>query len=197
MSTRVAGVRFGEVSCLCRASPALFSVPAPDVQGRLAAMARPVIVEQSRAIPVGVQQAFDGTLPAPLTDLFNRRYAVLPPIREVRDQEGTWGRIGQTRLVVTTDGGTMREQLVDVDAPHSFAYRLSNITGPMQPLVDSIEGRWEFTQAGTGTLVVWRWTLHPKGVGAPFMPLIGWMWRSYARQALEQLSDLLLLGGSH
>jgi hypothetical protein len=90
----------------------------------------------------------------------------------------------------------MREQLVDVDAPHSFAYRLGDITGPMRPLVDSIDGRWEFTQAGTGTRVTWRWTLHPKVLGAPFMPLICWMWRSYARQALEQLSDLLLGDGS-
>jgi Polyketide cyclase / dehydrase and lipid transport len=153
-------------------------------------------VEQSRAIPVAIQTAFEATLSTPLTVLFSRRYAVLPPIKEVRDQEGTWGQVGQTRVVVTTDGGTMREQLLDVDAPHAFAYQLSGITGPMRPLVDSIEGRWEFAPVGTGTLVTWRWTLHPTGVGAPCMPLIGWMWRSYARQALEQLSDLLLGGGS-
>jgi hypothetical protein len=159
-------------------------------------MVKPATVEQSRAIPVDVHYAFDVTLPAPLTALFCRRYAVLPPIREVRGQEGVWGRIGQTRVVVTTDGGTMREELVDVDAPHSFAYRLGDITGPMRPLVDTIEGRWEFTAVGTGTLVTWRWTLHPKELGAPFMPLICWMWRSYARQALEQLSDLLLRDGS-
>jgi hypothetical protein len=153
---------------------------------------KPTAVEQSRAIPVDIQPAFDATLPVPLTTIFRRRYAVLPPIREVRGQDGTWGRIGQTRVVVTADGGTMREQLIDVDAPRSFTYRLSDITGPMRPLVDSVEGRWEFARAGTGTLVTWRWTLHPRGFGAPFMPLLCRMWRSYARQALEELSDLLL-----
>jgi hypothetical protein len=86
----------------------------------------------------------------------------------------------------------MREVLTDVDAPHSFSYELSDITGPMRPLVDSIEGHWEFTSKGTGTLITWRWTLHPRSVGAPFMPLIIKMWLSYARQSLERLSELLL-----
>jgi hypothetical protein len=158
-------------------------------------MVEPNVVEQSRAIPVDIQRAFDVTMPIPLTAIFHRRYAILPPIAEVREQNETWGRIGQTRVVVTTDGGTMREQLIDIDPPHSFSYRLSNITGPMRPLVDSIEGRWEFTHVGTGTLVTWRWTLHPRGLGAPFMPLICRMWRSYARQALEELSDQLLAPG--
>jgi Polyketide cyclase / dehydrase and lipid transport len=155
-------------------------------------MVKAVAVEQSRAIPVDVQQAFDLTLPVPLTTIFRRRYAVLPPISEVRGQDGIWGETGQTRTVVTTDGGTMREQLVEVDPPHSFDYRLNNITGPMRPLVDSVDGRWEFTQAGTGTLVTWRWTLHPRGFGSPFMPVFCRMWRSYARQALEELSDVLI-----
>jgi Polyketide cyclase / dehydrase and lipid transport len=86
----------------------------------------------------------------------------------------------------------MHEVLTDVDAPHSFSYQLSDITGPMRPLVDSIEGRWEFTSKGTGTLITWRWTLHPRGVGALLMPLVIKMWLSYARQSLEQLSELLL-----
>ena len=155
-------------------------------------MVKPATVEQSRAIPVDVQRAFDLTLPVPLTTIFCRRYAALPPISEVRGQDGIWGETGQTRVVVTTDGGTMREQLVEVDPPHSFDYRLSDITGPMRPLVDSVEGRWEFNPAGTGTLVTWRWTLHPRGLGSPFMPVFCRMWRSYARQALEELSDVLL-----
>ena len=46
------------------------------------------MVEQSRAIPVEVHRAFDVTLPAPLTTIFSRRFAALPPIREVRDQNG-------------------------------------------------------------------------------------------------------------
>ena len=41
-------------------------------------------------------------------------------------------------------------------------------------------------------MITWRWTLHPRGIGSLFMPLIIKMWLSYAKQALEQLSELLL-----
>jgi hypothetical protein len=159
--------------------------------GSLALMAT-ITVEQSRAIPIEVERAFDMTLPMPLTAVFSRRYVLLPPVKEVRGQDGVWGQVGQSRTVVTTDGGTMRELLTDVDAPHSFSYRLSDISGPLRPLVDSIDGRWEFAMKGTGTLITWRWILHPKGLGARFMPPITLMWRGYARQALELLSEYLL-----
>ena len=158
-------------------------------------MATPVVVEQSRAIPVELEQASGETLRLPLPAIFCRRYALLPPVKEVRGQDGTWGQSGQGRTVVTSDGGTMRETLTDVDLPHSFSYQLRDITGPMRPLVEHIDGRWEFATKGTGTLVTWRWTLHPRGIGAPLLPLIARMWRSYARQALEQLSELLLTPG--
>ena len=155
-----------------------------------------ITVEQSRAIPVELHRAFDVTLPISLTAIFSRRYALLPPVKEVRGQEGVWRQVGQSRTVVTTDGGTMCEVLTEVDSPHSFSYHLSDITGPLRPLVDSIDGRWEFTTQGTGTLITWRWTLHPKRLGARVMPLVTLMWRGYARQALELLSEHLLAAES-
>lgn len=78
----------------------------------------------------------------------------------------------------------------------SFSYLLSDISGAMRPLVDSIDGRWEFAMQGTGTLITWRWILHPKGLGTYAMPLITLMWRGYARQALELLSEQLLAADS-
>lgn len=156
-------------------------------------MASPITVERSRAIPTDLQRAFEVTLPIPLTKIFSRRFVLLPPIKDVRGQEGIWGQVGQSRTVVTTDGGTMSELLTDIDAPHSFSYRLSDITGPMRPLVDSIDGRWEFARRGTGTVITWRWTLHPRSaVAARILPLITMMWRGYARQALELLSEQVL-----
>jgi hypothetical protein len=155
-----------------------------------------ITVEQSRAIPIELERAFDQTLPMPLTAIFSRRYGLLPPVKEVRGQDGVWGQVGQSRTVVTTDGGAMRELLTEVDVPHSFSYHLSEISGPMRPLVDVIDGRWEFATQGTGTLITWRWTLHPKGLGTGVLRPIAWMWRGYARQALELLSEQLLASNS-
>ncbi|MDX1890464.1 SRPBCC family protein [Mycolicibacterium sp. 050158] len=156
-------------------------------------MAHPTVVEQSRAIPVTQEAAFAGTAPIELPTLFARWYGPIPPIKAVREQTGDWDAVGQTRTVVLTGGGSMREELVSYDPPASFGYRLSDVTGPLAPLVDHVEGLWTFTPAGTGTRVTWRWTIHPRtALAAPLLPVFGKLWLGYARQSLEGLSNQLV-----
>lgn len=156
-------------------------------------MAQPVVVEQSRAIPIATGEAFARTLPMPLPTLFHRWYGPIPPIRAIRDQSGDWSAAGQTRTIVLAGGGTMRETLAAVDAPHSFGYLIDGLTGPLAPLVDHIDGSWIFTPHGTGTRVTWRWAIHRKSaLTAPALPVFGRIWLGYARQALESLSDYLV-----
>lgn len=148
----------------------------------------------SRTYPVPVDRAFDVLLPTPLTELFGRRYAALPPIREVRDQDGAWGTVGQTRTIVLADRGTMRETLVSVDRPRSFGYRISDIAGPMKPLAAAVDGVWTFEEAGTGVRITWAWTVVPASAAAGLlMPAFGRMWQGYARLALEQLERILVV----
>jgi hypothetical protein len=151
-----------------------------------------VHLSQSRAVPVPVAEAFDRVLVHPPPDLFSRRMLAIPPIREVRDQDGTWGRVGQTRTIVTSDGGTMRETLTSVERPDHFGYTLGDLHGPMKPLVERVEGRWSFEPAGTGTRITWAWDVTPTGPGRLAMPVFGRMWRGYARQALEEIESVLL-----
>lgn len=155
-------------------------------------MAQPRTFEQSREIPIDVQQAFDGTLPMPLPTLFRRWYGPIPPINEVLDQTGEWHAVGQTRTVKLTGGGSMREELTHVDPPHAFGYLLSQIRGPLSPLVSSVAGEWLFAPAAGGTTVTWRWTIHPRSrLTALALPAFGRVWLGYARQALEELQHLL------
>ncbi|KRB43637.1 MULTISPECIES: SRPBCC family protein [unclassified Terrabacter] len=156
-------------------------------------MPTPLHLESSRAVPVEVGDAYDRLLPHPLTDLMSRRYGLLPPIREVRDQGGPWGEVGQTRTIALADGGTMRERLTEVVRPERFDYVLTDFTGAFRPLVSHVDGRWAFAPEGTGVRVTWSWTLHPTSTyAARVLPLVGRMWQGYARQALEQTSDVLL-----
>jgi uncharacterized protein YndB with AHSA1/START domain len=156
-------------------------------------MSEPAKWEQSRAIPVPIEEAFTGVLAMPVARVFRRRYLALPPIQEVRDQSGDWSHAGETRRLHTSDGGTMLETLTEVVPPRRFAYRLSQVTGPLKPLTQDVEGEFAFEPAGTGTMVTWRWTVHPRS-GAAAVPLraLGRMWRGYARQALEELETELL-----
>ncbi len=156
-------------------------------------MTTSVELEQSRLIPVTVEHAWDTLLPARLEQVFSRRFAALPPVKAVRDQVGVWGTPGQSRVIVLADGGTMREELVTVRRPEVFDYRMSSITGPMKPLISSVVGSWRLAPVGTGVRVTWAWTVEPASRAAELaMPVFGWMWRGYARQALERVERLLL-----
>ena len=129
----------------------------------------------------------------PLPTLFRQWYGPIPPIKEVRDQHGDWHSVGETRTIVLAGGGTMRETLTAVDPGRSFGYTITDITGPMAPLMDHVEGSWIFDQVGTGTRVTWRWVLYPTSAfGAPALPVFARVWRGYAGQALESLSDYLV-----
>lgn len=151
-----------------------------------------VVLSASRTYPAGVARTFDATLSLPLPYLFEHRYAAIPPVTQVRDQ-GTWDAAGQTRTIVLGDGGTLLETLTEVDRPHAFGYRLTDVTGPMKPLVTSIDGRFTFEPAGTGVRVTWSWTVHPRGrLGSAAMPVFARMWRPYARIALERLESALV-----
>lgn len=158
-------------------------------------MAQPLTVEQSHVLHIDVQEAYDGTLPMPLPTLFRRWYGPIPPIREVHNQTGDWEVVGQTRTVILT-GGSMREELTRVDPPHAFGYTLSDIRGPLSPLVSKVDGEWLFAPSGSGTTVTWRWTIHPRSrVAAPALPVFGKLWRGYARRALDELGRLLAPSG--
>lgn len=152
-----------------------------------------VDVAQQRAVPVALDDAFRGTLTLQLPTLFRRWYGPIPPIKEVRDQTGEWGTLGQTRTIALTGGGTMRERLTEVDPPNAFGYELTEITGAVAPLVERIEGRWTCTPTGTGTEIGWQWRMHPRSaLTRPLVALVGKLWLGYARNALAELSDQLV-----
>lgn len=156
-------------------------------------MAKPLVVEQSRTIPMGRADVFRDMVPMPLPELFSKWYGPIPPIKETRDQTGEWDAVGQSRTVFLVGGGSMNETLTQFDAPNSFSYTLSDVKGPLSPLVDHVEGVWLFEPIGNGTNVTWRWTIHPRsGLTAPLLPVFGWLWKGNARQSLAELSRQLV-----
>ncbi|MCB1246739.1 MAG: SRPBCC family protein, partial [Acidimicrobiia bacterium] len=87
--------------------------------------------ERSRTYPVSEEVAFDRTLAYPLPKLFRHRFGPIPAIKDVREQLGDFDTAGDARTIVLKGGATMREELVEVDRPWVFRYRITDITGPM------------------------------------------------------------------
>jgi Polyketide cyclase / dehydrase and lipid transport len=158
-------------------------------------MADPVTLSRSRTYPVPQEEAFAGTLAVPLEQVFDKRYGPLPPVVATVGG-GTWGTVGQTRVVKTADGGQMQEELTTVDPPSAFGYELTDIQGPMRRLVGSIDGTWTFDAVGSGSRITWTWVVHPTTSPAATLalPVIKRVWQGYARQALDRLEALLLAG---
>ncbi len=130
----------------------------------------------------------------PLTSIFDRWYGPIPAVREVTDQEGDWGTVGQSRTIRTADGGSMREELTSVEPPQLLGYTISEVTGPMKLLVSRRSragGRSSRPAPGSGS--PGRGRVHPASQLAEVaMPLFGWLWKGYARQALERIEQVLL-----
>ena len=144
-------------------------------------------------VAVEPTQAFDGLMGAHLPEIFKRRYAAFPPVREVTDEPDDWGSAGQTRTIVMADGSRLRETLTSVDRPHGYAYLLDDLHGPLKPFVRTIEGAWSITPEGTGARIGWVWTLHAKGSPARLtMSVIGRMWKGYAERSLVELESVLM-----
>lgn len=155
-------------------------------------MAQSLVVEQSLVIPVGVEEAFERTLPAPIPAIFGNWHGPLPPVKQVLGQDGEWGAVGQTRTLRMAGGGSVREELISVEPPKSFGYRLTDIKGPLAQLISTVEGAFVFLPVDGGTEVTWRWTIQPKSaVSAQVLPLFAVLWEGYARKALRELSGLL------
>jgi Polyketide cyclase / dehydrase and lipid transport len=150
-------------------------------------------VEASRLFAVEPTEAFDRLMGARLPEVFSRRYAAIPAVREVTDEPGDWGSVGQTRTIVLADGGRLRETLTSVDRPHGYAYTLDEIHGPLRPFVSTVDGVWSVTPEGTGARVGWAWTLYPKASPARLtLSVIGKMWTGYAERALKELETILM-----
>lgn len=158
-------------------------------------MASPTRMSSSRTYPMPVEEAFDKVMPLPLEQLFDRRYGPIPSIKAT-EQDGVWSRVGQTRVIRLTGGGSMREELVSIDRPHSFGYVLTEITGPMSALASTVDGLWSFEPAKNGVKITWQWTMHPKNAfTAPLLSVFAKVWPGYARQALQRIEDRLVNAG--
>ena len=152
-------------------------------------MVAPYPLSESATLPVSPEVAFDTVLAAPLEDILGERVGLIPAITGCRGQDGAWGTVGQTRVIEMADGGRVLETLVSADRPSDYRYRISEVRGPMRPLVKGIDGRFAFEPVGAEARVTWSWDLHPTNAVARLaLPLLGFFWHRAARRMFVRLT---------
>ncbi len=55
----------------------------------------------------------------------------MPGVVSARMENDAPMQVGNTRLVLLTDGSVVRETYIGFDAPHAYSYRMSEIQGLM------------------------------------------------------------------
>jgi hypothetical protein len=143
----------------------------------------------SRATVEGVARAsLDQTwaIATPLTPVgFYPKFGPLPAVLEVRDQTGAWDAAGQSRQLMLSDGGSVVETTVEVDAPRRFVYELSRFQKLFGRLVSGARAEWEFTVVPGGTNIRWTYTFHPYPSGRlPVALIVRLAWGPYMRRVL-------------
>ena len=123
----------------------------------------------------------------PLTPVgYYPKSGLLPAVIEVRDQSGAWDKPGQTRQLLLSDGGWVREKTTNIEPHDFFAYNLTDFQKIFKRLVSYARAEWTFSDADEGTLIHWSYTFVPLNAGAaPVLGLIvRLLWGPYMRRVV-------------
>jgi hypothetical protein len=151
---------------------------------------RPLRFSRARFVAAPADVVLGWTITAPVPEVFDRGFGPLPPVVAV-DQQGPdlpWGTPGQVRVLRTSDGSSMREELTEVDPGHAFRYRITEVIGPLRTLTHAVAGEYAFTPAPGGCEARWTWMVAPASpVAAAALPVVRLLWYRYADRALERI----------
>jgi hypothetical protein len=116
-------------------------------------------------------------------------YGLIPAVTTTTHQ-GSWQTVGDTRSVTFSDGSSAREVITTLQAPHIYAYRLTELTGVLGHLVQHADSSWNFTQEGASTHCEWNFTFTAKPRRAALIRFaLLPIWTAYMRKVLQNTTE--------
>ncbi|MET8307737.1 SRPBCC family protein [Micromonospora sp. NPDC005173] len=118
-------------------------------------------VRVTRTVNAPIGQVFEYVIDVDLSHIFPR-FGHSPAILASSVTTG-WNTPGVRRTNTSDDGSTNEEELLTVEPPNSFSYRVDNFSSQrLREVVDSIEGSWYFSdQEDDTTSIEWTYALNP------------------------------------
>lgn len=149
----------------------------------------PVQTSVAIAVNAPIERVFDVSVAIAPTKLI-RPYGPLPGILKTEGHKEPWRTVGDIRRHTLTDNSSVDEELTAIAPTSTFAYKVSNFTGPFATLVADARAEWHFTRAGPEkTQIDWTYAFDPKGPVAE--PLVWFivkiLWPGYLRSALSRV----------
>jgi len=120
-----------------------------------------VAVTVRGAVRVPPDLAFERARATDPATVFTGR-GVLPAVVASAEGSGGWSRVGATRELTFSDGGTAHEELTAYQAASRYAYDVTQFTDVVRLVLSGMRCEWRFTEAAAGTAAVeWEVALHP------------------------------------
>lgn len=141
-------------------------------------------------IKAPIATCFDYIVPVELAHIFHP-YLLLPGVKRT-DETERWFTPGISRTVYFTDGSTAKENLLTVEPPQSFTYKISAFTGINKVLMSHIMGTWQFMLNDDDTTnIEWTYSLacHNTLVRLLARVVVAPMLQRYLQRALQILKE--------
>ncbi len=151
----------------------------------------PVQISVCESVHAPARDVFNAAAAIEARDLI-RKFGPLPGVVETNGHNAPWSAIGDVRLHTLTDNSSVREELVAFTAGQTFAYRLTEFTGPFASLIKHARADWHFTQAGQSkTKIDWTYSFTPTSALAE--PIVWFIvklfWPGYLKAALTRVKQ--------
>ena len=104
--------------------------------------------------------------------------------------DAPWSTVGETRRHKLSDNSSVCEELTSFAQEKTFAYRLTEFTGALSPLVSHARAEWHFTQGSIlRTRIDWTYIFVPAGpLAEPFLWfIVKLFWPGYLKAALARV----------
>jgi len=121
-----------------------------------------------------------------------QKHGPLPGIIDVTGHDAPWSAIGQQRRHTLSDNSSVNEELVVFTPGETFAYRVTDFTGPFAALVSEARGEWHFTTTSAEQCRLdWTYFFTPPGViSEPVLWfIVKLLWPGYLKSALTRVKE--------
>lgn len=146
-------------------------------------------VEAAAVIPRRAEEVFDVAVDVrSLARFFTGEAPFIPGIREATIDGGGATVTGARRTVRLTDGTVIKERVLEVERPLRHRYDMAEMNPLQRRLCTNMVSRWEFTDVGGATRIVWRYAIHPRS--AALWP-VTWLTARLFRRAMQRCLDRL------
>jgi uncharacterized protein YndB with AHSA1/START domain len=120
---------------------------------------------------------------------FYPRFGPLPAVVRVSEQSDEFDVVGAQRRLHLSDGGSVVETVVEVDAPRRHVYELSRFQKLFGSLVSGGRAEWTFAHDSEGTRIRWAYSFFPlPGRGAVVHLIVRLFWAPYMRSVLPPIA---------